>query len=86
MKWSGVLGVGVGSSADAPGEAALVIFLLKGAAHQQIPAIIDGLRTRIRETEPFRAGLGQIPPQRGCSMQGVKKPQSAPTTASAVKQ
>ena len=86
MKWAGVLGVGIGSSADAPGEAALVIFLLKGVAHNQIPPTIDGLRTRIRETERFRAGFGQIPPQRGCSMQAAKELRFTSAAGPAAKQ
>jgi hypothetical protein len=73
MKRPGVQGVGIGSSADAPGEAALVIFTVRGVPHDPIPATIDGLRTRVRETERFRAGFGQIPAQRGCSMPAGKK-------------
>ncbi|HET9995308.1 MAG TPA: hypothetical protein VFQ18_07880 [Candidatus Acidoferrum sp.] len=74
MKRPGVQGVGIGSSADSPGEAALVVFLIKGAAHDPIPPTMDGLRTRVRETERFRAGFGQTPPQRGCSTPTAKKP------------
>jgi hypothetical protein len=58
MKLAGVQGVGITSSADAPGEAALMIFTVRGAKQDPIPAVIDGLRTRIRESSPFRAGLG----------------------------
>jgi hypothetical protein len=56
MSQPGVQGVGISSSLDAPGEAALMIFLVRGAAHNPIPAVIDGLRTRVRETSQFRAG------------------------------
>jgi hypothetical protein len=67
MKRPGVQGVGIGSSVDAPGESALIIFLIKGVAHDAIPPVIDGLRTRVRESDRIRAGFGQVPPQHGCS-------------------
>jgi len=51
----GVQGVGVASSLDSPGEAALVIFVIRGMKRDPIPPVIDGLRTRIRETDRFRA-------------------------------
>jgi hypothetical protein len=54
----GVQGVGITSSVDAPGEAALMIFLVRGEAHNPIPPVIDGLRTRLRESSRFRAGYG----------------------------
>jgi len=53
----GVQGIGITSSVDAPGEAALMIFVVRGAARNPIPPVIDGVRTRIRESSPFRAGL-----------------------------
>jgi len=68
MNKAGVQGVGIGSSADSPGEAALVIFLIRGVAHEPIPPVIDGLRTRTRESSRFRAGLGDEQPRRGCSL------------------
>jgi hypothetical protein len=55
MKQRGVQGVGISSSADAPGEAALIIFVIEGAPRDPIPPAIDGLRTRVRETARFRA-------------------------------
>lgn len=55
MKQPGVQGVGISSSADVPGEAALVVFVIKGVPHDPIPRVIDGLRTRVRETARFRA-------------------------------
>jgi hypothetical protein len=55
MKQRGVQGVGISSSADAPGEAALIVFVIKGVPHDPIPSVIDGLRTRVRETSRFRA-------------------------------
>jgi len=55
MKRRGVQGVGVTSSLDSPGEAALMIFVIRGEPHDQVPPVIDGLRTRVRETSRFRA-------------------------------
>jgi hypothetical protein len=51
--------VGVGVSADDLSEAALVIYYLKGKAHNPAPNTIDGLRTRLRETTGFHAGISQ---------------------------
>lgn len=51
----GVQGVGVGRSDDAPGEAAIVIYTIKGEEHAPIPPVIDGVRTKIVEGERFRA-------------------------------
>jgi hypothetical protein len=80
MKKPGVQGVGIGSSVDAPGEAALVLFLIRGEAHDAIPPVIDGLRTRIRESSRFRAGFGDAQPQRGCSIPAARKTTSSPAT------
>lgn len=55
MKRHGVQGVGISSSVDMPGEAALIVFVIKGIPHDPIPPVIDGLRTRVRETARFRA-------------------------------
>ncbi len=69
MKQPGVQGVGITSSGDAPGEAALMIYLIRGEKHNAIPAVIEGLRTRVRETSRFTAG------QRGeVWVQGCKVP------------
>src|SRR6266404_765341 len=43
MNQPGVQGVGITSSVDAPGEAALLVFLVRGEAHNAIPPVIDGL-------------------------------------------
>ncbi|HXL22053.1 MAG TPA: hypothetical protein VOA78_06290 [Candidatus Dormibacteraeota bacterium] len=67
MNKAGVQGMGIGSSADAPGEAAMVIFTVRGVAHEAIPAVIDGVRTRVREGSRFRAGFGDKEPHRVCS-------------------
>jgi hypothetical protein len=66
MSKAGVQGVGVGSSADAPGEPALVIFVVRGEAREPIPPVIDGLRTRVREGSRFRAGFGDREPHGAC--------------------
>ncbi len=70
MKQPGVQGFGITSSVDSPGEAALMIFLIRGAAHPAIPPVIDGVRTRVRESSPFQAGFGEKTPQRPCSVPG----------------
>jgi len=51
----GVQGVGVSLSMDNPTEAAISIYLLKGAAHSAIPAVVDGVRTRVFVSERFKA-------------------------------
>ena len=64
-----VVGVGVSASLDSPGDPALMIYVLKGKAHQAIPASIDGVRTRIQETSPFRANVAhplKSPVAAGC--------------------
>jgi hypothetical protein len=50
---SAIVGVGVGASDDSPGEAALVIFVEQGKS-VALPNVIDGLRTRVVATDPFR--------------------------------
>ena len=67
MKKPGVQGFGITSSADAPGEAALMIFLIRGVTHPAIPPVIDGVRTRVRESSRFTAGFGDTQPQHGCT-------------------
>ena len=68
MNQPGVQGVGITSSADAPGEAALMIYLIRGAKHNAIPAVIDGLRTRVRQTSRFTAGRRGQEPEQGCKI------------------
>jgi hypothetical protein len=50
----GVQGVGVGASADHPGKAALAVFVVRGVSHDAIPKIVDGVRTQVRESSPYR--------------------------------
>jgi hypothetical protein len=78
MNTGGVQGVGITSSVDSPGEAALMIFLIRGVAHPAIPPLIDGLRTRVRESTRFRAGLGGHPQQRSCFVPKTTKSQTHP--------
>ena len=66
MKIQGVQGVGITSSADAPGEAALMIYLIRGETHGAIPVVVEGLRTRVRTTSRFTAGQAGEKPARGC--------------------
>ena len=81
MKKAGVQGVGIGSSADASGEAALVIFLIRGVPHDPVPPVIDGLRTRVRESSRFRAGFGDAPARHVCSMSAARKSRPKPVSS-----
>jgi hypothetical protein len=58
LKLKGVQGVGIGASSDRPGEAALTIFVIRGALHDSIPAVLDGVRTKVRESSRFHLGSG----------------------------
>ena len=73
MKMSGVQGVGITSSVDSPGEAALMVFLIDGAPHAAIPPEIDGLRTRIRVSSRFHAGFDDNHRRDACSVPAPKK-------------
>jgi hypothetical protein len=80
MKQPGIQGVGITSSADSPGEAALMIFVIRGVPRNPVPPVIDGLRTRIRESSRFTAG------QRGKeTISGCRVPQALPAAASSSK-
>jgi hypothetical protein len=81
MKQAGVQGVGIGSSVDSRGEAALMIFTLRGVPQDPIPAVIDGLRTRVRESSRFRAGTVGTEVQRACKL----APAKASTNTAAIK-
>jgi hypothetical protein len=74
-----VIGVGVSASLDSPGDPALMIFVLKGKAHGAIPATIDGVRTRIKETGPFRANVAH-PLKSTTTAAGCRVPKTAPAT------
>jgi hypothetical protein len=82
LKQPGVQGVGITSSVDSPGEAALLIYLTRGVEHGAIPQVIDNLRTRVREGDRFRADYGGAHPKRGCSVPAAKATaKSATSTA-----
>jgi hypothetical protein len=66
MSQAGIQGVGITSSADAPGEAALIIFAVRGVPRNPVPVLIDGLRTRVRESSRFTAGQRGNEAARGC--------------------
>src|SRR5208282_2264983 len=74
LKQPGILGVGITSSVDSPGEAALLIYILHGAPQDNIPAEIDGLRTRVRETSPFTTGRRGNEPARSCEAPVANSP------------
>jgi hypothetical protein len=78
LKQTGVQGVGITSSANAPGEAALMIFTIRGIAHDPIPAVIDGLRTRVRESSRFTAGQRGEQTGNGCPAPRVSHAESVP--------
>src|SRR5260370_20334952 len=80
MKKAGVQGGGIGSSVDARGEAALIIFLIRGVPHDPVPPVIDRLRTRIRESSLFRAGFGGAAARHVCSTPDARKSQPRPVS------
>lgn len=51
----GIQGMGVTMSADNPAETAISVYVVKGEAHPPIPAVIDGVRTRVFEGTRFKA-------------------------------
>ena len=88
MSKPGVQGVGIGSSVDSPGEAALILFLIRGVARDAISLTIDGVRTRVRESSRFRAGLDEGDSRRSCSRNAAsqRNPESATAPARTNKQ
>ena len=83
MSKAGVQGVGIGSSVDSPGEAALILFLIRGVAREAIPLTIDGVRTRVRESSRFRAGLDDGDSRRFCSRSAASPKNAKSATAPA---
>jgi hypothetical protein len=75
LKNPDVLGVGITASVDSPGEAALLIYVRRGAAHDFVPAEIGGVRTRVRETSSFKAGgeRGGAGVSAGCKLHSALK-------------
>jgi hypothetical protein len=55
MSQPGIQGVGVGRSNDNSSETAIVIYVLSGQPHPTIPAVLEGVRTKIIEGDRFRA-------------------------------
>jgi hypothetical protein len=72
---SGVQGVGVGVSDDNSAEAALVIYIDIAQPRTEIPAVIDGLRTKIIEGDRFRTFDWGKEPRKPptCSPQAAQK-------------
>jgi hypothetical protein len=81
MAHKSVQGVGVAASLDAPGEPAIMIYVLKGQPHDFVPATLDGVRTRIKETTPFKAGVSK--PVKAAACMIPKQASKSPTGASA---
>jgi len=52
-----VAAIGVGPSLDAPGEPALLLFIHHGADRGSVPSEVDGVRTRIVESDTILRGL-----------------------------
>ncbi len=74
MRNPAVRGVGVSASLDNPGDAVLILYMLLGHVPTSLPIVIDGLRTRIKETPGFRAGVLASGPGVSCSAASVTKP------------
>jgi len=55
MSQPGIQGVGVGRSNDNSAETAIVIYVLTGQPRPAIPAVLEGVRTKIVEGDRFRA-------------------------------
>jgi hypothetical protein len=55
MSQPGIQGVGVGRSNDNSAETAIVIYVLSGQPRLAIPAVLEGVRTKIIEGDRFRA-------------------------------
>jgi hypothetical protein len=69
MKEEGIQGVAITSSADNPSEAALLVLLVRGSKNETIPLVLDGVRTRIRESNLFQPGAGSAIINAGCRVQ-----------------
>ena len=50
-----------------------MIFLIQGVPHPAIPPVIDGLRTRVRESTRFRSGLDGSERTSGCPVPPTSK-------------
>ena len=74
-----VRAVGVGASLDSPGDPALIIYVLKDKQHRAIPATIDGVRTRVKETSGFHANVAR--PNKTATATGCHVPKNPATSA-----
>ena len=78
LKLKGAQGVGIGASSDHPGEAALAIFVIRGTARDSIPAVLDGVRTKVRESSRFHLGSASMSSRsRSCNAPGKSQSQTA---------
>ena len=68
MKLAGVQAVGITTSSDNPGEAALYVAVIRGVQRERIPPVVEGLRTVVRESSLFHSSFGATPRQRTCSV------------------
>jgi hypothetical protein len=63
-----IFGVGVGTSEDSPGEAAVVLFVDKDMSYTP-PTVLDGARIKVRRSDRFRAwGWNERQQPRACSL------------------
>jgi hypothetical protein len=69
MRDPSVVAVGVGEDLQNPGRAAVVIFVLHGVARAAIARELDGVPTRIVETDPIVAFGWNEPEGTSCSVQ-----------------
>jgi hypothetical protein len=84
LRQPGVIGVGISASVDAPGEAALLIYVKHGTSIESIPAQMDGVRTRLRESGPFMAGKSENEPAPSCQVRGLGGAKSGGSAAGVV--
>jgi hypothetical protein len=68
MKLAGVHGVGITASLDSPGESALIVFVTRGVPHDPIPPVVDGVRTRVRVSDRFRANHWGAETHKACKV------------------
>lgn len=64
-----VVAVGVGEDAESPGRAAVVVYLQRGLARAAIARELDGVATRIIETDPIVAFGWNEPTGTSCQAQ-----------------
>jgi hypothetical protein len=55
MSQPGIQGIGVAVSDDNPFDPAVVIFTIMGEQHPPVPATLNGIRTKVIESDRFRA-------------------------------